>query len=444
MSATFSLWRLLRRRGASSTDPQRLTTVLAVIAFAVATALLLVVLGGVGAFVERADAPGANSDAELYVTLALMAAGLLLVPLSALGGAAARLAVARRDARLAALRLAGATTGQVAALTVLDAASQALLGAMAGVLGYLALVPVVAQVRFQGRTFGLGELWTEVPVLLAAVLGVVLVALTSAVVSLRRVAITPLGVANRVRTRGLSWGRVAIALIAVLGFSVVTMSGRATVAVIGVVLVLGFLTLNLVGPFTIWLIGKVTAARARTVPTLLAGRRMVDDPKTAWRSVGGVALATFIASLTSMSALMTHTPDSSPEDRIFLTDLATGGYLTLTIAGLLAAVSTGVMQAGQVIGQRDQYRALSLAGTDLAVLDAARMKETVIPLVVSVGTTASFALLFMVPIAAFLGLSLGDSVVVPLQLAASVLAAGALVLAGSAASRSVVRDVVAA
>ena len=442
MRATFSLWLLLRRRGASSSDPQRLTTVLAVVAFAVATALLLVVLGGVGAFVERAVGADETSDAPLYVSLAWMAAGLLVVPLSALGGAAARLAVARRDARLAALRLAGATTGQVATLTVLDAASQALLGALTGILGYLALIPVFAHVRFQGRAFGLGELWTGVPVLLAAVTGVVLVALFSSVVSLRRVAITPLGVANRVHPKGLSWSRVVLALAIAAVFGAITASGDAATLVIGAVLVLGFFTLNLVGPFTIWLIGRVTAARARKVPTLLAGRRMVDDPKTAWRSVGGVALATFIAGMTSIGVLMADA-DSSPENRQFLTDIATGGYLTLAIAGLLAAVSTGVMQAGQVIGQRSQYRALSLAGTDLAVLNAARMKETVIPLVVSVGTTALFSLLFMVPLFRFLGLSPWDSAHVPLQYAASVLAAGALVLAGSAASRSVVRDVVA-
>ena len=39
-------------------------------------------------------------------------------------------------ARLAALRLAGATTGQVVRLTALDAAGQALIGALIGIAGY--------------------------------------------------------------------------------------------------------------------------------------------------------------------------------------------------------------------------------------------------------------------------------------------------------------------
>lgn len=441
MRATWSLWRLLRRRGASSTDPQRLTTTLAVIAFAVATAMLLVVLGGVGAFVDRAAAPGADTDAQSYVVFAWVATGLLVVPLTTLGAAAARLAVARRDARLAALRLAGASTGQVTGLTVLDATAQAVVGAALGVVGYLALLPLVARLRFQGRTFELAELWTGVPIVVAALAGVVLVAVASSAMSLRRVVITPLGVANRVQPPGLTWLRAVVAAVAVGAFAVVTTSvGQVGLGVIGVMLVVGFATLNLVGPFTVWVVGRVTAHRARTAATLLAGRRMIDDPKTAWRSVGGVALATFIAGLASITTLFSSASSgATPEDAVFLGDIATGGYLTLAIAGLLAAVSTGVMQAGNVIAQRTEYRALSLAGTDLRVLDSARMRETFIPLVVTVGTSAGFALLFMLPV---LGAGMLTQVSVVVQFVLSVLAATGLVLLGAAASRTVVRDVV--
>lgn len=441
MRATWSLWRLLRRRGASSTDPQRLTTTLAVIAFAVATAMLLVVLGGVGAFVDRAAAPGADTDAQSYVVFAWVATGLLVVPLTTLGAAAARLAVARRDARLAALRLAGASTGQVTGLTVLDATAQAVVGAALGVVGYLALLPLVARLRFQGHTFELAELWTGVPIVLAALAGVVLVAVASSAMSLRRVVITPLGVANRVQPPGLTWLRAVVAAVAVGAFAVVTTSvGQVGLGVIGVMLVVGFATLNLVGPFTVWVVGRVTAHRARTAATLLAGRRMIDDPKTAWRSVGGVALATFITGLASITTLFSSASSgATPEDAVFHGDIATGGYLTLAIAGLLAAVSTGVMQAGNVIAQRTEYRALSLAGTDLRVLDSARMRETFIPLVVTVGTSAGFALLFMLPV---LGAGMLTQVSVVIQFVLSVLAATGLVLLGAAASRTVVRDVV--
>jgi len=97
------------------------------------------------------------------------------------------------------------------------------------------------------------------------------------------------------------------------------------------------------------------------------------------------------------------------------------------------------MQAGNVIAQRTEYRALSLAGTDLRVLDSARMRETFIPLVVTVGTSAGFALLFMLPV---LGAGMLTQVSVVVQFVLSVLAATTLVLLGAAASRTVVRDVV--
>lgn len=46
-----------------------------------------------------------------------------------------------------------------------------------------------------------------------------------------------------------------------------------------------------------------------------------------------------------------------------------GGFLTLAFAAVLAAVSSGVMQTGNVYDQADEYRMLALEGTDEATLD---------------------------------------------------------------------------
>ncbi|WP_129665455.1 hypothetical protein [Phytoactinopolyspora endophytica] len=448
MRSTLSLWWLLRSRTRHSTDPQRLTSALSITAFAVVTAVLLVVIGGVFAFIERADAATRVSDsspmanADQYPMLAVIAAGLLLVPLVTLGGAAARLAVARRDARLATLRLTGATTTQVAHLATLDAAAQALFGAVAGATCYVALIPLVARLRFQDRTFGYGELWVGAPSMLATIGLVVLVAVASSLMSLRRVAITPLGVTARVTPASLRTRRVVAALAVLVAFIVASNVGGDSgviVAVLGALLIAGFATLNTVGPYIIGRIGNRTAARARHVATLLAGRRIVDSPKTAWRSVGGVALATFIAGLTSITAAI-DASGTTAADRVFGSDLATGGLLTLGIAGLLAAVSTGVTQAGRVIDQRHQYRALELAGMDVAVLNKARGRETSIPLFAGVGIAALAALAFMMPV---LGPSALADLDVVVRFLVCVAAAIALTLAGSAASRLVVRSVLA-
>ncbi|WP_370616906.1 FtsX-like permease family protein [Mumia qirimensis] len=451
MNSTFTLWAMLRSRGSRGGDPQRLTEVLAVIAFATTTAVLLVVIGGSRAFWDRAGgADGIRTGLEAaetpyavqYPFLAGIAVLLILVPLGTLGAAAARMAAARRDARLAALRLCGATRSQVAGLTVLDAAAQAAVGALVGIVGYAALVPVVAQVRFQGRTFDLAELWVGVPVLLLAVLAVLVVAVLSAVASLRRVAITPLGVANRVTPPGLRAVRLVATVVVVLALLVATRiplgSVGVVIAVLTGLLLAAFATLNLVGPFVIWVVGRLTAGMARSVPTLLAGRRIADSPKSAWRSVGGVSLGAFIAGLTATFSLLDPSDSGRADEAAFIADLKTGGFLTLAIAGLLAAVSTGVMQAGRVIEQRDEHRALVLAGTDHRTLDRARMRETLVPLVVSVGVATVTVLMVMVPV---VGLQPVAHPSVVVQYLICVAAASGLVLAGAATSRGVARTV---
>ncbi|UFU03655.1 hypothetical protein LQF12_03335 [Ruania suaedae] len=432
MRAAFDLWLLLRRRSAGAGDPQRLTAALAVLAFAVTTAVAGVVLGGLFAFIDRGQNQVGPEDDGLYIILAATASALLMVPLVTLGGAAARLAVARRDERLAALRLAGATTGQVSLLTILDATGQALLGALIGTAGTFALIPLVLPVSFQGDPFSYGELVPPWWVLLAVIGVVGSVALFSAGASLRKVAITPLGVAARTSPSPLHWSRVVPLVVFGLAFAALWGSGLAGLGVMVTLVVGGFAMMNLLGPWVMGLIGRFAAWRARTPATLIAARRIIDSPQTAWRSVGGVALATFIAGMTAVAAMFGDQQDQ------FSRDMSTGGFLTLAIAGLVAAVSTGVMQAGRVIDQAGEYRAPRLAGTDRKVLTTARLQETVIPLAAAVGLATASALVFMLPALGFAFLS---SVPVLIQFALSVAGACALVLLGAVAAGRVVRIV---
>ncbi|WP_284292410.1 hypothetical protein [Luteimicrobium album] len=126
----------------------------------------------------------------------------------------------------------------------------------------------------------------------------------------------------------LRWTRALPFLLAgvamVVAMNTPWASAAIVVAVLTTVLVGGFATLNVVGPFAMSLAGRAAAGRARRVPALLAGRRIVDSPKTAWRSVGGVALATFVAGLTSVFALV-DPADQPSADRLMMADLKTGG-----------------------------------------------------------------------------------------------------------------------
>ncbi len=436
MTTALRMWLLLRRRDAGRTDPQRLTGVLAIVAFAVTTAVALLVLGGLQAFVERADAaPVGDTDAGFYVMLAGTASGLLLIPLVTLGGAASRLAVARRDERLAALRLAGATTSQVSTITLLDSTTQAAIGALAGVALHFGLIPLVLPVVFQGEPFTYTELllpWWVHPL---AVVGVIAVALVSAAASLRRVAITPLGVAARTTPPGLHWTRIVPVVAVGIGFSVLWNMPDKSLIVLIAFLLGGLAVVNVVGPWLMGVTGKLVARRARRVATLIAARRLVDSPKTAWRSVGGIGLATFVASMAAAAAMFA----AGGEDQV-TADLGTGGTLTLVIAAVVAATSTGVMQAGRIIDQRKEYTALHLAGTDPRVMDAARLREIGIPLAAAIVVSTGCASLFLVPA---LGYGIFTNPTAVGQYLLSVAGACGLVLLGSWASKGVVRTVIA-
>ncbi|MFC4123148.1 FtsX-like permease family protein [Nonomuraea zeae] len=234
-----------------------------------------------------------SEDAEAYRVLTLIASVLMVVPLLVFGGAAARLTVARRDQRLAALRLIGATPGQVAGMTVAEAVIVALAGALAGAAAFALAVPPLSGIEMQGGPWFVSDLFPA-PLYLAAVLvAVPLLVGLSAVVGLRRVVVSPLGVAKRETPPAMRFVRV-VALLAVLAVFPMLSRG-SSVAIIAVALGLAFLCINLAGPWVVGLIGRITAAGARKPARLLAGRRLVDDPRSAWRTVSGVAMTGFVA-----------------------------------------------------------------------------------------------------------------------------------------------------
>lgn len=437
--STFALWRLFHRPGRSDTTAH--TSALAIIAFAAATAIFLTVLGGLHGFVWRASAdhtigclfspdacaPGTyeafsrrladdqmTQMASTYVVLAIFACVLLVVPFAALAGSAARLAASRRDARLAALRLAGATTGQVVRLTALDAAGQALVGSLIGIIGYFAIMPLIMLLNFQNQRFTFEQLWVGSIALVAVVAGVTVLALVSALITLRRVAITPLGVMSRAAEPLPAKWRVLIFLAVVaaayLVFSNPTMlTGLGDAMIYAVVIgffFLVFAVVNLVGAWVVAARARVKARHPKDAATMIAMRRILDNPKRAWRNVSGVALAVFVAGITSICGYLSTSawtsggvaPPADDPGVTMMRDIGTGGLLTLGFAAVLAAVSCGVMQAGSVYDQAAEYRMLVLEGTDVKTLNRARFKEVLTPLTTVVVVAGGCSLLLMFPL----------------------------------------------
>jgi hypothetical protein len=419
---TFSLWKLVRfprqtgsdRANSLQTGRQRVhlaySSVLSIIAFGVATAILLTVGGGFHAFIVRAQAsqwgeaplgpkPTFNqamaSMTPLYVVLAAFATAILTIPIFVLAGEAARLAASRRDAELAALRLAGATSGQTLRLAAFDSTAQAACGALIGIAGYFALIPVIMLIHFQNSTFTFAELWVGPLALVGSFVTVVVIALISSLTSLRKVAISPLGVSMRTQAgKAGKWRIVVAGISAVIAFAIIKFAGptaRDTVALVLTVtipILIVFVLINLAGPAVVRHSAnrglKKTSGPMASASGLLACRRILDNPKRAWRNVSGVALAVFVTVICCVCSSFDTTGNmSDPQARataIVTGDIRTGGLLTLVFAAVLAAVSSGVMQAGNVYDQQNEYRELIVEGADGSVLDRARRMEAFRPL----------------------------------------------------------------
>lgn len=225
---------------------------------------------------------------------AVLGGALIVVPVIVLASAAGRLGAARREQRLAALRLAGATPRQILAMTGVESAAVGLAGGFLGAIGYTLLVPVLARVPYGIGTWYAGQLWVGVSWLLAVVALVAVLTSVSAMTTLRGVARSPLGVAQQADPRRTRLIRLVLFVAVgmyVVGTADSGMSTSQTIALI--VLVYGaFWTL---GPWVVDMLGRLLSRVARRPATLLAARRLSDDPRGAWRTVSGLVLAGLVA-----------------------------------------------------------------------------------------------------------------------------------------------------
>ncbi|TDE38061.1 ABC transporter permease [Nonomuraea mesophila] len=256
----------------------------------------LAAMAGTVAVDTVATTPSADDTTALYEHGFGIAAVGLIVPLLVLIGTATRLAAARREARFAAIRLAGATARQINAIASADAALGALLGALAGIAAFQALRPALAGVTVTGSRFFPDVVAPSVPQYAAVVAGVPLAAAGAALWSLRRVRITPLGVAREVRASAPGWWRI-VPLLAGLGLFAgpVFADGKEPDGVLvdaGLALIM--VGLVVAGPWLTLLSARLVARVAPGAATLLAAQRLATDPKRAFRSVNGIVLAVFI------------------------------------------------------------------------------------------------------------------------------------------------------
>ncbi|MGW9156246.1 MULTISPECIES: FtsX-like permease family protein [unclassified Microbacterium] len=413
---------------------------LPVVAFGVVTTLVLTVIGGAQSFWGWTD-----PEAPVYQALAAIALVLLVVPLMSLGGAAARLSARRRDERLSTLRLLGVSPAGVTVATVAESVLVAAVGALAGVVGHLALSPLIGLIPFRGEALGFGAVVLP-PAQIAMVLAsVLLLASASAVVGLRRVVISPLGVRTRATTSNVHWiraliaaGAIAIAVVLIKVFP--SIGGLVTtIVVLAGLFAAALAVLNVVGPWVL----KVTATRqlrrAEQPERLLAARLVLDSPKAAWRQVGGIAMASFMAVFAGTGVALMNVmtgPEASESDFALAGDIRTGLIITLIGSFLMVAASVGVNQASDVLDQRELHRSLHHLGMPLDTVDRARRRAIMSPLLVTAIGSALVAAVLVIPL---IGIALITAPLSLLTIAAVVAVGIGTVWASTWATRPLLR-----
>jgi FtsX-like permease family protein len=257
------------------------------------------------------DGGGPASTIDLILSVVALA---ILAPVLIFITTATRLSAARREQRFAAMRLAGATRKQISLLAATESTVAAVLGAALGFGIFFLLRVPVAGIPFVGQPFFPAELTLSLPDVLVVALGVPAAAAAAARLALHRVHISPLGVARRQTPKPPRAWRVLplLAGFADLGFFIVhgkpaSPSAQVLAFVPGYLLIIAGLVIA--GPWLTMAAARIMARRTSRPSTLIAARRLADDPRAAFRAVSGLVLALLITTAAVVAIATQDTKD---------------------------------------------------------------------------------------------------------------------------------------
>lgn len=243
------------------------------------------------------------SGTDLILSVVALA---VLLPVLIFIGTATRLSAARREERFAAMRLVGATRTQVSALAAVESTAAAVAGVAAGFAIFFGLRIPVAGISFVGQPFFSGQLTLSLFDVIVVAAGVPAAAAVAARLALRRVNISPLGVTRRVTPKPPgAWRAVPLLLgLAELGFweahgHPASIQGQIQAFVTSFALII--IGLFIAGPWLTMAAARLMARWTSRPGTLIAARRIGDDPRAAFRSVSGLVVALLVTTVATIA-----------------------------------------------------------------------------------------------------------------------------------------------
>jgi hypothetical protein len=271
-----------------------------------------------------ATVPGRQIWSSYFRDAFIVGAIAFLFPILILVGTATRLAAARREERYASLRLVGATMDQVGVISSVDAVVSALLGAILGIGIFTLLRPALADTAITSARYFSDQVTPTAAGYLVVLVGVPAASAISGLLSLQRVRISPLGVTRRVKVPIPTIWRIVPLLVGIAlflwGLAQTNTQSLGKPLFPGLIVIL--IGLMVGGP---WLTAQAARLFGRVMtsaPTLLAARRLADNPKAAFRSVRGLVLAVFlgtvVAGILPAVESITATPSANALSNVLL------------------------------------------------------------------------------------------------------------------------------
>jgi len=244
---------------------------------------------------------GAINASGIDLVLAVSAAALLF-PILIFIGTASRLSTARREQRFAAMRLVGATPSQISVISAVESLLAAVLGVAVGFAVFFGLRVLIAPIPFTGARFFTSDLALNLRTAAVVAVGVPLAAVIAARIALRRAQASPLGVSRRTtppaprayRLIPLVVGLGELAYFVHAGRPQKT-SGQIDAYLTGILITMAGLVIA--GPWLTMAGSRLMARRTRKPATLLAARRLSDNPRAGFRAISGLVIALFVTSV---------------------------------------------------------------------------------------------------------------------------------------------------
>ncbi|MFC2266184.1 MAG: FtsX-like permease family protein [Peptidiphaga sp.] len=350
---------------------------------------------------------------EAYMVLAAMSLACLLVPVTAVSAASARMQSRQQEGKVSTLRLLGMSAATSRLLVVCEVAIPSCIGVAIGWCGSLLVAPIMDLISF-GEDEGtphpidVRPSWEGTAVVAS---GLVLAAILSGIHRLNRAVNAPMSVSARDRPPIVRGTRVVVAIVALTAcLSAMHLASASWgVVVIVLVLILAMLVLmsiwNLLGPYLVRRRGNRLLLKNYSPAELVTARALLEDPAAAWRQVSPLALMSFLVvpacSILGFLNAVTRGPTQLTHRELILFDDVRWVVLLVTISAfILVACSSVVYQIAGIAERRDLYLALTYMGAPVRLLKDAHLRRVMAPLAVSVVGPAALAVVALFPLVA--------------------------------------------